>query len=183
MGVGARCFSSLTEAEQWIEETFRGWANALTEAEREAITAYKGTAYRELNEALRVGYSHDEQLVEDLDVALARFQLTEPVITYRAALWTEIDPPAAGDQLVDAAYVSTSLLRDQAHAFAEPHGYLAEILIPGGAQVGVFLGAPDLIHPLHEAELLLPRDSAFEISETIADEPDPIPTLRMEVMP
>jgi hypothetical protein len=66
--------------------TFQAWAGSLTAGEREAIAAYKLDAYEPINEALRLGYDpgeEDQQIIANLDRALARFRLPEPVIVFR----------------------------------------------------------------------------------------------------
>ncbi len=144
-----------------------------------ALRAYKGSAFQDLNEALRFGGMSDElhALVEDLDVPLGRMRLSEPVVAYSAFELPVVDlDDLVGDVITDEAYLSTSLLRSVAEEFvSSPQTLLAEIVLPAGAEVGVYAAAPDLIAYLGEAELLLPRGSALEIRATT-------PTLTMEAL-
>ena len=45
---------------------------------------------------------------------------------------------------------------------------VGEVVVPGGLHVGAFVGAPDLILDMDEAEILLPRESRFRLVNRLA---------------
>lgn len=168
----AKRFTAGTAAQAWLEETFETWIESLSPAERKALRFYKGDGYREINQVLRYGGESDPdilQAIEDLDVALSRFQLPEPVIAYRGlgsqALFTQAED-LIGDTIEEPAYLSTSLLRSVAEGYLSARSewrVLEEILVPGGVAVGAYVGAPDLVEPMEEHEFLLPRGTELAV--------------------
>jgi len=178
-----RRFSLRDEARAWIAATFEGWLQELTAPERDALAQYKeGDAYRQINGALRGTAAMSEQIettIEDLDVAIARMRLPEPVVVWRAiALPALARAPDSlvGDTIEEAAYVSTSLLRAVALDYLEQNagagsGVLERITLAGGAHAAVVVSAaaPDLIVDLDEAELLLPRGTRLLVTEDNLD--------------
>lgn len=164
-------FEDHQAAAAWIARTFEPWAASLTADERQAIDAYKFDAYEPINEALRLGVDLDpenEQLVASLDSAIARFRIPEPVIVFRGFVDVAVREAAVGAEFVDFAYYSTSLIRSVAEGMIALESVeeraIGEILVPGGAQIGAFAAAPDLVRESGEAEILLPRESRFRIS-------------------
>lgn len=121
-----------------------------------------------------------------LDRAI-RCRLPEAVIAHRGfasiTLRNEIDE-LVRDQIIDLAYVSTSLLQVVAEDFIahdpEDERLITEILIPAGASIGALVAAPDQVRDLGELEILLPRGSRFQIVGVRADEHPPI--IEMELM-
>lgn len=77
--------SEAADAERWIRATFASWFAALTAAQRGAVEEYKGEGYRDVNARLRGEDASilDEELVLDLDRALAVFRLSEPVVVWQ----------------------------------------------------------------------------------------------------
>jgi hypothetical protein len=192
--VTVRAFTTSDEAQAWLDDTFGRWARGLTIAERRAIATYKGSTYGDVNDYLRFDETGDravDHLVVHLDTALSKMRLPEDVLAYRgfdsfvlaAAIIDGED--MVGDELTDRAYLSTTLLHRVGTRFLPKSGFdvLATILIPGGAQVGAYVGAPDLIVPLDEAELLLPRSTRLRITDvTAAVLPAEPLTIQMEVV-
>lgn len=166
-----RRFDDRDSARAWLSSTFAPWEASLTAAEQEALSAYKLDAYEPLNEALRFGVDlgdEDEQLVRDLDTALSRFRLPEPVIVFRGFVDPAVQAAAIGREFIDFGYFSTSLLRivaeDIIGSESQDERVLAQVTVPGGAQIGAFVGAPDLVRDFGELEILLPRESRFRIT-------------------
>jgi len=162
--------------------------------EREAISDYKSEAYADINETLRYGDLADDiegetkALVYALDSALSIFQLPEPVIAWRGFVSEVLVANAdslPGDVISDAAFFSTTLLRATAEKFIEADpdeaALLAEVAIPGGLTVGAYVGAPDAVKYLGEAEILLPRGSRFHVDAVRHDTNDLI--LELEALP
>lgn len=117
-------------------------------------------------------------------MALARMRLPEPVITWRGSIEADLYEALEtlpGDIIEDAGYVSTSLLRQIAEGFTsqDDDALLVEIAIPGGASVGAFTAAPDLVVDLREVEIMLPRGSQFLVTGT---DREPQPVLYLEVI-
>lgn len=171
MATSPRRFADRQSADEWLTITFEPWAAGLTDAQRQAVNAYKFDAFEEINPALRIGLDPDsyyEQLIEDLDSALARFRLPEPIVVYRGFVDLAVREAPVGSKFVDFAFFSTSLLRSVAEGLisveAESERALGELVIPGGVEIGAFVGAPDLVRQMDEAEVLLPRASRFRIT-------------------
>jgi len=167
---GARRFEERSSASAWLAETFGAWERSLTDAERGALSAYKLDDGEPLNEVLRrdLDATDDQvEMVRQLDRSLARFRLPEPVVVYRGTGGVGLRSLTAGAEFIDFAYTSTSLLRIVAEEFVQAIGperrEVAEVVIPGGALVAAYAGAPDLVTPLGELEILLPRASRFHI--------------------
>lgn len=184
----ARRFSGAEEARKWLVEVFTDWEQSLTQPEREAIYDYKQDNYGVINEALR---NHEplidrvELQIEDLDLALSRLKLPEPIIVYRGFQGTHLMPELeslVGNIIEEDAYLSTSLLRYIAEDFCEvaDDAALAEIMVPGGTNVAAFAGAPDLVDERFEYEILLPRSTFLQIHNTGHDGINS--TLTMEVL-
>jgi hypothetical protein len=164
-------FEDRQAATAWLTRTFRPWLDSLTPAEREAIAAYKLDAFEPINESLRYGFApstEEQRLIASLDRALARFRLPEPVIVYRGFVSYSVRQAAVGREIIDFGYFSTSLLRvvaeDIISSEPEEERLIAEVTIPGGAQIGAFVAAPELVRDYGEVEVLLPRESRFRIT-------------------
>ena len=194
MGTQPRVFEDLDTAHLWLAATFADWVRELTEPERDALALYKGEGYRKVNGALRGAVEMTEQVettVEDLDVAIARMALPESVVVWRAIALPQLaqaPDDLVGDVIEEAAYVSTSLLRTVAVDFLQScveagDGVLERITLAGGAHVAipVHAAAPDLIHELDEAELLLARGTRLRVTADRRDQPHR--TLDLEVLP
>lgn len=186
---------SLEAARAWITERFAEWARSLSPGERSAIIAYKGTAYAEINGALRGGSTDDDDIVEaidGLDEALSRYALPEAVVVYRGVVSDDLaaifDTLTEGQTIEDDGYWSTSLLRSVAEKFLTDEAeddeikFVMEILLPAGTHA-IYAGAPDLLHDLNEAEILLARGSRFIVRDTRdADDVNRYATIEMEAL-
>lgn len=161
--------SQKPQASRWIEGQFGSWADSLSDSEHDAVAAYKGEAYEQINQALRhrlaLGDEQREQ-VSGLDQALSRSRLSEPVIVYRGFRLPGV--LTAGTRFRDRGYFSTTLMAQYALGFlelgstAEGIPTLARVLLPAGLKCG----APDLVEFCAEVEILLPRGSRFFVSAT-----------------
>lgn len=190
-------FDHFDDAVGWLRTTFTAWVDQLEAGERDAVRIYKGDGYEDINDYLRYAIDPDaapddiDAVIGRIDGALRKACLPEPVIAYRAfesellAVAIESGGDLIGDEIDDEAFLSTSLLRDVCRGFLTGSGIdvLGRILIPGGAHVGAFVGAPDLVYDLHEVELLLPRQTVLRITAvTPAASPDEPHHLDMEVI-
>ena len=151
------------------------------------MAAYKDTAHRRLNAALRRGRglgTGSAELRDAIDVALALGEVPEPIVVYRGARWSALPDPiehAIGRLVVDRGYVSTSLLERVARRFADP--VLMRIVVPAGSEA-IPCGAPDLVTAADEAELLLGRGTVFRIERfEPAASGRPKPIVHLEVSP
>jgi len=141
----------------------------LTSDEIAAITAYTGTAYRVINDYLRNEGSGDpviEQQVHHLDRGLASNPSPVALIVYRGvseAFAAELAGSglAAGDIILDRAFLSTSRHHDIAAAFMyDEGGMLLAIGVPAAAEaldIAAFSTYPS------EAEILLARNASLRV--------------------
>lgn len=163
-------FSDRDAADQWL--TQNGGINPrLSDAEDMTLGDYKGERYFDLNQELRDGNDTDDE-VGIMDRIFSRSRLDEPVITYRGADWNVFDEDEdfTGTVFSDRSYASTSLMERTAARHAD--GIVMEIHVPEGAQA-INMERWGWAGGTSESELLLPRDSSFEvISDNIADDPD-----------
>lgn len=95
------------------------------------------------------------------------------------------DTLAEGQTIEDDGYWSTSLLRSVAERFLSEGDdddeikFVMEIL-----PHAIYAGAPDLVHDLREAEILLPRGSRFAVRTTRdASDTERFRTIEMEALP
>jgi hypothetical protein len=180
-----RTFRDRIDADSWLLFAFDGWARALDPVERAAVDSYKGEAHRLLNAALRAREPlSDEQMAlrDGLDAALALGEVPEDVVVYRGATPAALPGPTesmVGAAIIDRGYASTSLLERVAGRFAAP--LLMRILVPAGAEA-VPCGAPDLVVPVDESELLLGRETVFRVNGFLAAGAAGKPTVDLKVI-
>lgn len=168
----------------WITERFGAWEASLTEAEREALAAYKRSGYKAINRLQRedeLDMHTDEELAEAerhiaaLDHALSRYTIPESIIVYRGIadpfFAEDSDLLVPGTELHDAGYLSTSLVRTIAEGFLGSEAQdnrLLRIALPAGLHA-IHAAAPDLLVPgLFEAEILLPAGTRLLVRQTPA---------------
>lgn len=127
----------------------------LTDDHIAAIGEYRGSAYLELNTALRKGKADGpgvKDIVADLDSAFkAASKTTKDIIVYRGV---EIDLPK---KFTDSAFSSTTYDQQTAKGF----GTVIKIVIPKGSSVLKLSGGAEERHYGGESELLLPRGVTF----------------------
>ena len=134
--VQARVFSSAQEADEWGKRNYSKWEKGLSQSQKNAIEDYRHDAWRELNEGLRTtgveGLSPSQKkMVKNLDAALAKHPLPEPVTVVRSVdlMSAGIDRSQLkpGAMIIDKGYTSTSLDPNKAWV-----GQRLEIRLPAG---------------------------------------------------
>ena len=162
-----------TAAEKYCAEKAKKWVKSLDKDERSALKDYSMSEYRTINEELRFEKMGEatKDYVKNIDSALARAKLPEPLVVHRAG-WAAAEKLIPGGRFSDKAYVSTTLLENITHDFI-PVASMADawrakgvapvqwhIRLPAGAHAAI----PDGVsNSPHEAEVLLPRGSSFRI--------------------
>ncbi|GAA1770009.1 phage minor capsid protein [Nonomuraea bangladeshensis] len=158
--------------EEWIRTRMpaiprRSWARD----ELQAIRSYTGDSYTAMNRALRgpagAGSPHTRKLIADLDKAMTRQAVPEPVIVHRGvdSGWTkangvDISSPEemegmVGRVLRDKAYMSTSVGRNAAFTYT---AVSLAIRAPAGHNA---LNVDGLTTHPGERELILRRDTTY----------------------
>ena len=166
------------ENKKFIEIAYR--ANSKDTIGYTALKNYKSYGYGKINDYLRTGQvspieaSRVKEYIKAIDkVMRAAPGLPEPIITYRIVgqgrLSTQIDELFAGlnpgDVWIDKGYSSTTLDKGFLATFKD--GWEIEIENPQGTK-GVMLDGLSMKdgYENKENELLLPRDTNFEVIET-----------------
>jgi hypothetical protein len=138
---------------------------------RGALKYYTGEGFRDINHPLRHGLELSEKAedaMDRLDGLLEEEWLTKGVV-YRGynseKFLLDNDEDLIGSRFTDPAFVSTSHNKANAQVFinAAKHPVMAEIHIPDGAH-GFDIPSKFTEYDVGESEVLLPRDSEFEVT-------------------
>jgi hypothetical protein len=174
-------FSNSAEAQLWVTKHYANWPSSLTKAEYEAVRAYTGDNYYNINRVLRGlerSYEgNNEKYVELISQALNKYPVPEDVVVYRG---TSIDslgklknlPPdkLVGKTIQEKGFMSTSL--DPSQAFHNDITYV--IKVPKGTP-GAYVGGVSRFPG--EMELLLDKGREMVITEV-----KPLEGNRMEIV-
>lgn len=167
-------FTDQKSADEWTGKISVDWQKTLNKNEAYALQHYGSTAYDDTNKKLRglkpdYDYYDDaalDEIIRDLDSAIARFKLPAAVRVYRG-FGLPGRKLKVGDVFREPGFASTSLNPSVAGKFAlwarddETEGYILQFDLPAGANV-----APtQMFTHLGESELIIPRDSEFIITE------------------
>jgi ADP-ribosyltransferase exoenzyme len=135
--------------------------------ESDAIRAYTGSAYEDINSELRLDPSYRNTTIDALDRAFAQAPLTAHEIEVNRGVHGGVDifgPVGShtGDTFTDHAYMSTS------HGTGFSGDTKMAIEIPAGTRVI----RPDGLgyHGDNEGEIMLPRGSRFQVISDVIDE-------------
>jgi len=174
-----RRFADQKEADEWGNAA-KSINPDVTEAENEAIKAYKGEMFTEVNDDLRMAGSSGQMievdgkevyLDETIDAVMKKTKMPESVVTYRGVGYDvfEDDDDLTGDTITDQAFVSASLNKRMAERFSD--GAVLEIRVPKGAQA-LWMEKQWRLSLGSESELLLPRNSKFKVLSDTGVESD-----------
>lgn len=150
----------------WGREHFGAWADALSDSEKKAVSAYKRDS-EVVNGPLREGGHMSpakEQVRRQLTRALAKSFVPHAVVAYRGAPAEFYDHLSEGQVFEDRGFVSTTVARRVADTFkdaletGEP-GVVITVLVPKGA-AGAYV---DTFDNSFGHELLLQRGSRFVV--------------------
>jgi hypothetical protein len=82
-------FADITKANEWGKKHYKGWVDNLSVSEREAVTEYTGTRYKNINAVLRGKESsytgRNAEFAENVSSALKKADVPEDVVVYRGA--------------------------------------------------------------------------------------------------
>ena len=205
-GGGGKPITPSTDAKSFGSESIYGhndetdkffgtneWIDSLKSSEKSAVTWYTGSAYGPLNENLRSGDSptdlskcsdYQQAKIKDLDAALAKGVLKEPVTVYRGSTAdllggrkTVADiQELVGATIKDKGYVSTSISKGK--TFHGEVGY--KIVVPSGKGRGAYVG--NISNIPGENEFLLKRNSSFKVMGVVYSKSlgKPVVTLQVE---
>ncbi len=184
-------FENVIEADKELSEQYSDWEKSLTKEEREALQAYTGDNYKNINQVLRGKESdyigNNEQYAKNIESALNKAEVPEDIITYRgttpSVLGEIIDlspEDMVGKILHDDAFVSTSV-----NPLIVEYGYSEKgvtfiIEIPKGTS-GAYI-APVSNVGLGEAELLLNKGQDMIILEVVNPNKNNL-VLRVQIVP
>ncbi len=180
----AKTFSNAPDAVQYhtannFSQNF--WNNTLSPDERNAIKKYTGSSYRAMNTDLRTGHyatSSVKGYIDDCTSALAKCAIADDVVVYRgmgsqksvARLCSVSERDLAiqsvrdaliGTRITEKGFMSTAIVSGKAWSGAQ-----LEVYLPKGAH-GMYVDPVSTFSG--ELELLLQRNSTFEIQDIIAN--------------
>ncbi len=144
----------------------------LSQDEIDALVAYGGPNYKNINDALRSGKMPDgvnATHVKNLDIAMSKTKpIPDDVVVFRGRPSGK-NIAAIGDIVDLPSYTSTSIDPKVAMNFSADGGVIFEMRAPKGKSLpGIFMPLIDGIPFKSEAELLLPRGTKFKV---ISSEP------------
>ncbi len=143
-----------------------------TEAEIEALTAYTGSDFAEINEALRSGHIPPElePAIATLDSVLGRQLLRRARTVYRGLDLGEVEELGEGDVITEPAFMSTTSDVHIARRFAGDESaspVVLEVLAPGEARG---MDVAHLSEHPHELETLFARGARLRVLSWNPDE-------------
>lgn len=149
--------------------------------EIDAMKAYSGSMYRDLNSRLRAGKNASREDAADLkqmDKVFERASTKEPITVFRGVGPEMAAKLKAGASFTDGGFSSGTASRDIAEAYSSfggDGGALMEIRVPKGAkavslkETSAFGGSSSKTRS--EEEILLNRGSNFRVVEVVQDPP------------
>ena len=163
-----------SQAQHCGNKNYSTWQRSLTKSQRNSIYAYSGDdVYRELNSAKRacLPLSPDmARINEDINTALRNATLPNDVVVYRAlsenamrelALFCCQGNIEAGTSIQDAAFMSCSLIGNNAFTNDRSNKYIFRLAAPAGIHAA-YIGNLSS-HP-YEQELLVDGDHFIHIT-------------------
>lgn len=132
------------DAYSFFGKDLDAWENGLTQAEHNAVRAYTGSAYANINDQLRFGEKNGkEQQIKDIDSAISKFDLKEDIKVYRGgaielfggATTVEEINAMAGTYIRDKGFVSTTTRK----SVAFDNGVKFEIDVRKGKGKGAYV--------------------------------------------
>lgn len=166
---------------------YKRWAESLSVSEQQAINHYTGDKYQAINNYLRktgdwrhVDGAKVEALVQEIDRAISRYELTDNITVQRGLMEDFIDRltlenevmnglgELVGKTFVEKAYSSATAMRDNRVATVKP--VILELQIPAGAGRGAYINryAEDDKQDV-EYEFLIRRNASFTIRKIRRD--------------
>jgi len=180
----------IAKLQQQSDDVYR---NKLTKgvrfSEKEALDGYTNGTYDSAN-LLLYGESKEPEWKQEfirmdiglIDSAMDKWEQKDNITVYRGARAKHYKDWAAGDVRTIPAFVSTSVLENQAQRFCKyalkdgDTPIMVEIIVPKGAR-GIYIGDNTAWSVRKEGEFLLKRDSKYKVIERNDN------ILRLEVVP
>lgn len=170
--------ASFGQMETWGDTSVAGWADDLTDAQRDAIETYKGSKYRVINENLRKGTAldtDDTKVLNDLKSSMDKAMLPEDVAAYRGVADLEevfgtsnIDD-LLGYELMDKGFMSTTIDSSIATGFSDmSKGAVVKVLLPKGAPAA-YIDSDKIVEgigTMRERELLVTSGARMIVVDT-----------------
>lgn len=140
-------------------------ASSLSQSIKNAIMEYTGSAYAQINGALRTGKklgSNKQNVVNKLNEAFAQpeAKANENFTVYRGITSSQLQHLAMGSTITDKGFVSTSSDVNEAKKFAGTAGALMEIRVKKG-QPAMSVKNPSAFPS--EMEVMLPANTSFKV--------------------
>ena len=170
-----REFHTAGEVEQWAEIHYSDLCGEQRKnnPDYERLFFYGGSCYKWYNKALRYGWGYSEDTmreVQQLIDILNKYELPEPVVAYRYTHKQDVKllclgkRPQPGMRFADKGFFSTSLVKSSLDIFKKKYGCncLLKLYLPKGIH-GSYISLKGTISLLNEQELLLQRNTEFEI--------------------
>ena len=170
-----REFLSTDEAEQWAKTHYSDLYGEQRKSnpDYERLFYYGGNCYKAYNKTLRHGWNCSDETKEEiaqLTDILERHILPESVIAYRHTHKEDVELLCIGERLrpgvrfADKAFFSTSLVKSSMDKFRKKHhcDCLLKLYLSKGLH-GVYISLKETPSILNEQELLLQRNTEFEI--------------------
>lgn len=165
---GYKTFATDADIPEWLKEQSKNW----TYAETEALRYYTGSAYADINGALRgkkAPTAKVSKATENIASGISKSNIDENIVTWRGAHYKNFVESALlegkapsewiGRTITDEAFVSSSLFKDR--AFSSKPMFM-QILVPKGS-TGAYL--KEVSQFSSEYELLFQKGSVFKIVE------------------
>lgn len=177
-----RAFTSPHHAAQYGAAHWSAWAKSLPDPDLAALRIYKADdkdeSYKQINRVLRREAAGQEvpeqyhylvdQIVPQIDRALAQTSTPEPIMVYRALDFPELNDVIArgeweGYVFREPAYMSTAMHKAGAEAFLEDAPVIMRLHVPAGTPAA-YLDL-DKIQVKGEYELLITRGTRYRITD------------------
>lgn len=168
-------FQSAEEAELWGKKHYFDLCGERrsNNPDYNQLFLYAGSGYLVYNRMLRNRWEDSEEEmceIEQVTKILSKHKLPEPVIAYRYTQKRDIKSLCRGERLrtglrfSDKAFFSTSLVKTSLEKFKQEYrcNCLLKLYLPRGIQ-SAYISLKDTDSRLNEQELLLQRDTEFEI--------------------
>ena len=170
-----REFYNADDAEAWAAVHFPGLCGDQRNdnPDYNRLFFYGGSCYKLYNEALRFGWEYCDDTMHEiwqLVGILDKYKLPEPVVAYRYTHKKDLKLLLQGERLrpglrfADKAFFSTSLVKSSLDKFKKQYNCncLLKLYLPKGVHCA-YISLKETSSVLNEQELLLQRDTEFEI--------------------
>lgn len=162
---GIKQFQSEAAATKFGTEHYGKWSHNLTQQEEDAISAYTGSGYHEINGQLRSSVLNEkiQKRVDAIDAAMEKAPaLPHDMLVHRGVgtqsqIFHQMKP---GDTFIERGYVSTAVKKGGSFS----GGVKLNIKVPAGVPgVGAYVSHKQGLGIKHETEFLMRRDTTFKV--------------------